>query len=71
MKNREERGMKGFVKFFLQNRALTWLLLFLILGGGIFAYYHMGKLEDAPFTIKQALVRLPIRALLPWKCNSR
>lgn len=32
------------------------MLLVLILGGGIFSYYNMGKLEDAPFTIKQAVV---------------
>lgn len=48
--------MKGLAKFFLQNRALSWLLLVLILGGGIFSYYNMGKLEDASFTIKQAVV---------------
>lgn len=48
--------MEGLAKFFLQNRALSWLLLVLILGGGIFSYYNMGKLEDAPFTIKQAVV---------------
>ena len=48
--------MKGLVKFFLTNKALSWLILILILSGGIFAYNNMGKLEDAPFTIKQALV---------------
>lgn len=48
--------MKKIAKFFLQNKALTWLLLFLILAGGVIAYVNMGKLEDAPFTIKQALV---------------
>lgn len=44
------------VKYFLQNRAFTSLLLFFIIAGGIFSYLKMGKLEDAPFTIKQALV---------------
>ena len=48
--------MKGLVKFFLTNKSLSWLILILILSGGIFAYNNMGKLEDAPFTIKQALV---------------
>ena len=48
--------MKGLVKFFLTNKDLSWLILILILSGGIFAYNNMGKLEDAPFTIKQALV---------------
>lgn len=44
------------VKYFLQNKSVTILLLGLIFLGGIFAYVKMGKLEDAPFTIKQALV---------------
>lgn len=48
--------MKGFVKFFLNNKALTWLVMALIITGGITAYFGMGKLEDAPFTIKQAVV---------------
>lgn len=48
--------MKTLAKFFLKNRALSWLLLVLILLGGVVAYEGMGKLEDAPFTIKQAVV---------------
>lgn len=44
------------IKYFLQNKAFTWLLLMLLLGGGLYSYVYMGKLEDAPFTIKQALV---------------
>ena len=48
--------MKPLAKFFLKNRALSWLLLALILLGGVVAYVGMGKLEDAPFTIKQAVV---------------
>lgn len=43
-------------RFFLQNRAFSWFLLVLIIGGGLFSYVKMGKLEDAPFTIKQAVV---------------
>lgn len=45
-----------FVKYFLQNKAVTTLLLAIVLFGGLFAYVKMGKLEDAPFTLKQALV---------------
>ena len=48
--------MKTLAKFFLKNCALSWLLLALILLGGVVAYVGMGKLEDAPFTIKQAVV---------------
>ena len=48
--------MKTIAKFFLKNKALSRLLLGLILLGGIISYIGMGKLEDAPFTIKQAVV---------------
>ena len=48
--------VKDITKFFLKNKALSWLLMILILAGGIVAYINMGKLEDAPFTIKQAVV---------------
>ena len=44
------------IYFFLRNKAFTLTLLGLILFGGMFSYVQMGKLEDAPFTIKQALV---------------
>ena len=53
------------IKYFLQKRSVTLLLLLLIFFGGLFAYAKMGKLEDAPFTIKQALV------LTPRKYNRR
>lgn len=48
--------MERIATFFLKNRAFSWLLLLLVVAGGIFAYVNMGKLEDAPFTIKQAVV---------------
>mgnify|MGYP006961650053 CR=1 FL=1 len=35
------------VKYFLQKKSLTILLLLLVLFGGLFAYVKMGKLEDA------------------------
>lgn len=38
------------VKYFLQKKSVTLLLLVLILAGGLFSYIKMGKLEDAPFT---------------------
>ncbi len=47
------------VKYFLQKKSVTILLLVLVLAGGLLAYVKMGKLEDAPFTIKQALVLTP------------
>ena len=60
-----------FVKYFLQKRSVTILLLILILGGGLLAYVKMGKLEDAPFTIKQALVMTPYPGASPSEVQSQ
>ena len=59
------------VKFFLQRKAVTVLLLILILTGGLFSYVKMGKLEDAPFTIKQALVLTPYPGASPSEVQSQ
>ena len=48
--------VRDITKFFLKNKSLSWLLMALVLIGGSVAYVNMGKLEDAPFTIKQAVV---------------
>lgn len=48
--------MKDITRFFLRNKAMTWFLLMLIIAGGVFSYIKMGKLEDAAFTIKQAVI---------------
>lgn len=59
------------VKFFLQKKAVTVLLLMLVLAGGLFSYWKMGKLEDAPFTIKQALVLTPYPGASPSEVQSQ
>ncbi|MEG0891684.1 MAG: efflux RND transporter permease subunit [Bacteroidales bacterium] len=59
------------VKYFLQNKPVTVLLLALIFFGGIFAYMKMGKLEDAPFTIKQALVVTPYPGASPQEVQTQ
>lgn len=63
--------MKKFVEYFLRNRSFTGLLLFLILAGGLFSYFHMGKLEDAPFTIKQALVTTAYPGASPMEVRTQ
>lgn len=63
--------MEKFVNFFLKNKAFTWLLLFLVLAGGSVAYVKMGKLEDAPFTIKQALVLTSYPGASPEEVQSQ
>ena len=40
----------------LKNRAVTLVLIFLILAGGLISFDRMGRLEDPEFTIKEALV---------------
>lgn len=59
------------VKYFLQKRSVTILLLILVLGGGLFSYVKMGKLEDAPFTIKQALVLTPYPGASPMEVQTQ
>ena len=59
------------VKYFLQKKSVTILLLLLVLGGGLFSYVKMGKLEDAPFTIKQALVLTPYPGASPSEVQSQ
>lgn len=63
--------MNTFVKYFLKNKSLTWLLLVLVLAGGLFSYAKMGKLEDAPFTIKQALVLTPYPGASPSEVQTQ
>lgn len=59
------------IKYFLQKRSVTILLLILVLAGGLFSYIKMGKLEDAPFTIKQALVLTPYPGASPLEVQTQ
>lgn len=59
------------VKYFLQKRSVTILLLIMVLAGGLFSYVKMGKLEDAPFTIKQALVLTSYPGASPSEVQSQ
>ena len=43
-------------EFAITKKVTTWLLVVILVGGGVSAYQEMGKLEDPPFTIKQAKV---------------
>ena len=59
------------VKYFLSKKPVTILLLVLVLAGGLLAYVKMGKLEDAPFTIKQALALTPYPGASPSEVQSQ
>ena len=43
-------------EYSVQNKVISWLLVVIMVGGGILAYQSMGKLEDPPFTIKSAKI---------------
>lgn len=48
--------MKRLVEFGLQYRSVMLLLTAIIVLGGIFSYFSLGRLEDPPFSVKSALV---------------
>lgn len=60
-----------FIKYFLKNKSLTILILTLVALGGMFSYVKMGKLEDAPFTIKQALVVTTYPGASPFEVQTQ
>ena len=45
--------------FAIENRVLTLVLTFVMLGGGLVSYQGMSRLEDPEFTIKDALIMTP------------
>ncbi|MEG2675162.1 MAG: efflux RND transporter permease subunit, partial [Muribaculaceae bacterium] len=61
----------SIIKYILKNKSVTILLLILITLGGVFSYVKMGKLEDAPFTIKQALVMTPYPGASPSEVQTQ
>ena len=40
----------------IENRAVTYFAVFLIVTGGIFSFFNLGQLEDPAFTVKIAVV---------------
>jgi multidrug efflux pump subunit AcrB len=48
--------MSSITEYAFKNKVVVYFLLLLVLLGGISSYFKMGKLEDAVFTIKTALV---------------
>lgn len=43
-------------EYSVQNRVISWLLVILLVGGGVAAFPGMGKLEDPAYTIKLAKI---------------
>jgi multidrug efflux pump subunit AcrB len=49
----------NIAQFAIENRVVTLVLTFVMLGGGLVSYQGMSRLEDPEFTIKDALVITP------------
>jgi multidrug efflux pump subunit AcrB len=43
-------------EYSVNNRVISWLLVVIMVGGGLIAFDRMGKLEDPAFTIKSAKI---------------
>lgn len=48
--------MRKIVEFGLQYRAVMVLITIIIVIGGVFSFFSLGRLEDPPFSVKSALV---------------
>ena len=46
-------------EYSVRNKVVSWLLVVIMVGGGVLAFDKMGKLEDPPFTIKSAKILTP------------
>jgi multidrug efflux pump subunit AcrB len=46
-------------EYSVHSKVVSWLLVVIMVGGGILAFDEIGKLEDPPFTIKQAKILTP------------
>jgi multidrug efflux pump subunit AcrB len=52
----KEPPKKNIATYFIENRTTSWMLLLILLAGGIISYLGLGRLEDPQFTIKEAMV---------------
>lgn len=57
--------------FALKNRVITLFVLFLVVAGGVMAYFYIGKLADPVFTIKTALVITPYPGASPHEVEQQ
>ncbi len=48
--------MRTLVEFGLQYKAVMILITMIMIFGGIFSFFSLGRLEDPPFSVKSALV---------------
>ena len=49
----------NIAEYSVKNPVVSWLLVVILVGGGIWGLEKMGKLEDPAFTIKMAKILTP------------
>jgi len=42
----------NLAEYGIRHKTVTWLVVALLIGGGIFSFLGLGRLEDPAFTIK-------------------
>ncbi len=43
-------------EYSIRNKTITWMVILLLVGGGVLSFTQLGRLEDPAFTIKQAMI---------------
>ena len=46
----------NITEYTIQNRSISWMVVVLLIFGGILSFNNLGRLEDPAFTIKQAVI---------------
>ncbi|MFZ1886535.1 MAG: efflux RND transporter permease subunit [Candidatus Binataceae bacterium] len=54
------RTTHNTARFFVENRAISWMLLAAVVAWGVYGYLHMPKRKDPDIPVRQAL------AICPW-----
>ena len=57
-------------QYSVKNKVVTWLVVIVLVGGGLQAYKQMGKLEDPAFTIKEAKIFTPYPGAAPTEVRT-
>jgi multidrug efflux pump subunit AcrB len=56
IKNEEAKKPNNLATYFINNATTSWMLVLILLVGGVISYLGLGRLEDPQFTIKEAMV---------------
>jgi len=58
-------------EYSVKTPVISWLLVVILLGGGIWGFQSMGRLEDPAFTVKLAKVITLYPGPRPNRCRTR